>query len=161
MVQQGPPPRSEILNEVRFELKRDEESASFLNQRVINGGKPNHSATVQATNPRYGFKLAQTSPDNPWILNRIETDPSNSSPMVPSPEKQIEEIVTSPVTFYLILPELCDMTKDPGFTVKQVAPLSRDGRELVKVEFSFGRRRIRKGLLRSRAGLCMTRAVSG
>lgn len=57
--------------------------------------------------------------------------------MVPSPEKQIEEIVTSPVTFYLILPELCDMTKDPGFTVKQVAPLSRDGRELVKVEFSF------------------------
>jgi hypothetical protein len=94
---------------------------------------------VSGINPRYGFELRRRPPQGQWAVAQVDVDLSDGVSFTSGspPSEAVAHWSTCPVTFALILGASRVNVQDPGFTVKRVTPLVRDGRDWAKVEFDY------------------------
>lgn len=123
-----------VYRRSRLEFKQHGSCALVIDQNLL--GK-SQTGTLKSINSRYGFLLRRSAPDKPWVLIRHDLDLqdgwglSHASPTVAAQNwVGIHFLVNGTAMTYLP-----DVIKDADFSVRSAAPLVRDGRTLVRVEF--------------------------
>jgi hypothetical protein len=130
-------PNQKRLRVKRYqELKQRNGCALYLEQKFVEGEKEDGGAWLESVNPSYGFELHRSTPDGPWAVSQFGKD-LWSQASINTPSWWVEEVTTLPYRIWDMGPALQVMVKEAGFTVKQVTPVSRDGRQFAGVEFAY------------------------
>jgi hypothetical protein len=119
----------------RVELKQNENCALALTQNLLG---ENQTGELNAVNSRYGFRLRRSAPDKPWAIAGQDLNLEDGYGLaLISPNEAVRNWVGSHLFIdgvaHAYLP---DAIKDPDFSVRSAAPVVRDRRTLVRVEFS-------------------------
>lgn len=129
-------PATKSRSEGRHEIKQREGCALFLEERLVERNQKSGTGWLRVVNPRYGFELHRHKPTGPWAVTRVDLDPGDGLSLE-APGQWVEKISTFPFNFSNMVLQLDVIVGDPGFTLKRVSPVTRDGRELARVEFSY------------------------
>ena len=146
-------PARQVLRTSRLEIKQRDGGGLLLNQGLGSGTRPQRLGRVEAVNRSYGFHLSRPNSGAPWTLSRLEEDVSagKTSLYADVTNNRVAFWPTCPTTFALIPSFPLQGLDGPGFTVKQVSPVIRDGEHLVKAEVDY-RRPTEKSLVYSLTG---------
>jgi len=132
-------PSKAILWKGSCEFQQRAGFAKFQEQHEYWSRELDTTGSIAVVNPRYGFLLKRGTPDAPWTVAEVDTTLGENSKYLGrgSPGEQIRFYTTCPFTFRIMCKTLGLIPLESGFTTKEVTPLIRAGRELVKVEFEY------------------------
>jgi hypothetical protein len=128
-------PPTEVLTERRYEIKQREGCALFLEQKLEGSSNNSRLGNLWVTNPRYGFQLFRRTPERPWAVAYVGKAINVKG--IGTPQDMVNYYTNAPYTLSLIAEGVGAIGQDPGFSIKTVTPLAREGREFVKVEFTY------------------------
>lgn len=135
-------PGGELLFQNKCEWKQRAGSTLYLIQVLL--GDDGIEGELLAENPHYAFKLRRKGPDDPWIVQQV-AEKAAAINSVATPLERLEMSTNGVISFDVIdayVPSLKKgslraMVSDPGFSPSLFSFETRQGRELVKVEFAF------------------------
>jgi hypothetical protein len=134
-------PNKATIREVHCAFKQRPDCSLFMYQTVISSyPKDIGVGGVQAYNTRYVFDLRRGKPDAPWALRELQMDVSKLVTIAPgithgSPQYFLNFPIHNSYVEGANLPELL---AHPQFKPTRATAVSRDGRTLVKIDFTFG-----------------------
>jgi hypothetical protein len=130
-------PDNRVTLQRRGEIKQRDGCALCMRQTLKAGKEKDLTGEIGVANPSYRFELRRGSPEAEWTVFNLMTRPGQV-PRFHPPEEDVESWSTCPVNLVLagtgpapVLPT------DPGYTLKGVSPVVRDGREWARVEFEY------------------------
>lgn len=132
-------PEKEVMNKDRCEIKQKDGCALFLVQALVSEKQPDEKGLGLCINNQYGFEIRRRTPNTQWVAVNLDVDLSDGMKfnLASPPTEAVVYWTDCPVDFNLIPYFSWSGIKDPKFTVQQVTPISRSGRQGVKVEFAY------------------------
>ena len=133
-------PRPEVTR-MSVEFKQSPSSALFLLQYHLpdSGGLPGakypEHATVEATNESYSFTLRRTAERRPWTVASVNT--SSEHRQKSTARKDLNEWIDNPLALGWAFEGPPPTVGDPSLEIKTVSAMTKEGRELVKMEFAY------------------------
>jgi len=131
----GVPARRE-RTEKHYEFKQREGCALFLEESIEEKNEKASETWARVSNPRYGFEVRRRHAAGPWTVSHLDTDLTNGLSF-PAPSTFVEMVSTYPCSFASINRRLRIVVKEPGFELKRVTHVKRDGESLAKMEFAY------------------------
>lgn len=133
-------PKNATIREVHYEFKQRPDGSLLMYQTVISSNpKDAGVGGVHAYNTLYAFDLRRGTPGAPWALRDLQMDLSKLVSIVPgikhgSPQYFLNFPIFSSYVEGANLPELI---AHPQFKPTKATAVSRGGRTLVKIDFTF------------------------
>ncbi|MCI0461709.1 MAG: hypothetical protein L0Z62_32560 [Gemmataceae bacterium] len=134
-------PTKATLREVHCEFKQRPGCSLFMYQRVISSNlKAAGVGGLDAYNTRYAFTLRRGKPDAPWAVTDLQMDLGKMVSIAPgitpaSPQYFLNFPIYNSYVEGANLPELI---AHPQFKPTKATAVTRGGRPLVKIDFTFG-----------------------